>query len=329
MRIALDAMGGDHAPKEIVEGALMALDLYPDTEKIFLVGKEEEIQKHLGKEHKKIEIIHASEVIEMDDHPALAYRRKKDASITVAAKMVKEGKADALVSAGNTGGQMTASLFVFGRIKGISRPAIATVLPSLEGHMLLVDAGANADAGVENLEQFALMGSIYAKNILKKETPRVALINIGSEKTKGNELTIKAYEALEKMETIHFIGNIEGREIPEGHADVMVADGFVGNVVLKLMEGMGKSLSTMLKREISGSLKAKIGALLMKDALLGFKKRLDYAEIGGAPLLGVDGISIICHGSSDRVAIHNAIRVAIECKKQNYIGEIKEIISRN
>ena len=328
MKIALDAMGGDHAPKEIVEGALLALTLYPDLEKIYLVGKTEEIEPHINSDHQKIEIIQASEVIEMDDHPALAYRKKKDASMTVAARLVKEGKADALISAGNTGGQMTASLFVMGRIKGISRPGIATVLPSLQGYMLLLDAGANADASAENLKQFAMMGSIYAEKILKKDKPKVALINIGSEKTKGNELTIKAYEELEKMEGINFTGNIEGREIPEGQADVIIADGFTGNIVLKLMEGMGKSLSTMLKNEITSSFIAKIGALLMKDALLGFKKKLDYKEIGGAPLLGVDGISIICHGSSDRTAIQNAIRVAIECKKENYIGEIKERIAK-
>ena len=323
MKIALDAMGGDKAPAEIVKGAVEAVRLYPQIEKIFLVGKEDEIKKYLPSDQEKIEIIQASEVIEMDDHPALAYRRKKDASITVAAKMVKEGKADALISAGSTGGQMTASLFVLGRIKGISRPGIATVLPTLKGTTLLLDAGANADCTVENLQQYALMGSIYANRVLKKDNPTVALINIGSEKTKGNELTIKAYEALEQMENINFTGNIEGREIPQGEADVIIADGFVGNIVLKLMEGMGKTFSTIIKDEISKSFLSKIGGLLMKDALMGFKKKLDYAEIGGAPLLGVDGISIICHGSSDHRAIHNAIRVSIECKNVDYIEEIK------
>ena len=323
MRVALDAMGGDKAPAEIVKGALQAVNLYPEIEKIFLVGKEEEIKKYLNGNAEKIEIIDAREVIEMDDHPALAYRKKKDASMTVATRLVKEGRADAIISAGNTGGQMTSSLFVLGRIKGISRPAIATPLPAMKGITLLLDSGANADCTVENLQQFALMGSIYAKKVLKKDNPKVSLVNIGSERTKGNELSIKAYEELEKMDNINFTGNIEGREIPQGKADVIVADGFVGNVVLKLIEGMGKTFVSIIKEEVSKSFISKLGAFLMKDALLGLKKKMDYAEIGGAPLLGVDGISIICHGSSDSKAIHNAIRVAIECKKEDYVQEIK------
>lgn len=323
MRVALDAMGGDKAPAEIVKGALQAVNLYPEIEKIFLVGKEEEIKKYLNGNAEKIEIIDAREVIEMDDHPALAYRKKKDASMTVATRLVKEGRADAIISAGNTGGQMTSSLFVLGRIKGISRPAIATPLPAMKGITLLLDSGANADCTVENIQQFALMGSIYAKKVLKKDNPKVSLVNIGSERTKGNELSIKAYEELEKMDNINFIGNIEGREIPQGKADVIVADGFVGNVVLKLIEGMGKTFVSIIKEEVSKSFISKLGAFLMKDALLGLKKKMDYAEIGGAPLLGVDGISIICHGSSDSKAIHNAIRVAIECKKEDYVQEIK------
>lgn len=323
MRVALDAMGGDKAPAEIVKGALQAVNLYPEIEKIFLVGKEEEIKKYLNGNAEKIEIIDAREVIEMDDHPALAYRKKKDASMTVATRLVKEGRADAIISAGNTGGQMTSSLFVLGRIKGISRPAIATPLPAMKGITLLLDSGANADCTVENLQQFALMGSIYAKKVLKKDNPKVSLVNIGSERTKGNELSIKAYEELEKMVNINFIGNIEGREIPQGKADVIVADGFVGNVVLKLIEGMGKTFVSIIKEEVSKSFISKLGAFLMKDALMGLKKKMDYAEIGGAPLLGVDGISIICHGSSDSKAIHNAIRVAIECKKEDYVQEIK------
>ena len=323
MRVALDAMGGDKAPAEIVKGALQAVNLYPEIEKIFLVGKEEEIKKYLNGNAEKIEIIDAREVIEMDDHPALAYRKKKDASMTVATRLVKEGRADAIISAGNTGGQLTSSLFVLGRIKGISRPAIATPLPAMKGITLLLDSGANADCTVENLQQFALMGSIYAKKVLKKDNPKVSLVNIGSERTKGNELSIKAYEELEKMDNINFTGNIEGREIPQGKADVIVADGFVGNVVLKLIEGMGKTFVSIIKEEVSKSFISKLGAFLMKDALLGLKKKMDYAEIGGAPLLGVDGISIICHGSSDSKAIHNAIRVAIECKKEDYVQEIK------
>lgn len=324
MRIALDAMGGDKAPEEIVKGALQAIELYPDIEKIYLVGKEEEIKKYLKEDKAKIEIIDAREVIEMDDQPALAYRRKKDASMTVATKMVKEGQAHAIISAGNTGGQMTSSLFVLGRIKGIARPAIATPLPSLTGISLLLDSGANTDCTVENMEQFALMGSIYSKKVYKINQPKVGLVNIGSERSKGNELAIKSYEKLEEMEAINFIGNIEGRDIPAGIADVVVADGFTGNIILKLMEGTGKTFSGIIKDEIAKSLKNKIGALMMKDALMELKRKTDYSEIGGAPLLGVDGISIICHGSSDAKAIHNAIRVAIECKKEDYIQAIKD-----
>lgn len=326
MIVALDAMGGDSAPEEVIKGALLAIELYPELEKIYLVGKEEEIKKFLSGNEKKIEIVEAREVIEMSDHPALAYRRKKDASITVATKLVKNGKADAIISAGNTGGQMASSLFILGRIKGISRPAIATPLPAVNGITLLLDSGANADCSVENLEQFALMGSIYARKILKKDNPKVSLLNIGSEKTKGNELTIKTYEALEKMESINFVGNIEGREVPQGNTDVIIADGFVGNIVLKLSEGMGKAINTIIKEEVSKSFIRKIGAFLMKDAFMALKNKMDYREIGGAPLLGVDGISIICHGTSDSKAIHNAIRVAIQCKKEDYVGEIKNYL---
>lgn len=324
MRVALDAMGGDKAPEEIVKGALKAIELYPEIEKIYLVGKEEEIRKYLKNDIDKIEIKDAREVIEMDDHPALAYRKKKDASMTVATRMVKEGQAHAIISAGNTGGQMTSSLFVLGRIRGIARPAIATPLPSLEGVTLLLDSGANTDCTVENMEQFALMGSIYSKKVYKVARPRVGLVNIGSEKTKGNELAIKSYEKLEEMEAINFIGNIEGRDIPRGKADVIVADGFTGNIILKLMEGMGKSFIGIIKGQIDKSFKNKLGAFLMKDALMELKRKSDYSEIGGAPLLGVDGISIICHGSSDAKAIHNAIRVAIECKKEDYVQAIKD-----
>lgn len=323
MRVALDAMGGDEAPKEIVKGALRAIELYPELEKIILVGKEEEIKKYLTRKEKKIEIVDAREVIEMDDHPAIAYRKKKDASITIATKLVKEGKADAIISAGNTGGQMASSLFILGRIKGISRPAIATPLPAIKGITLLLDSGANSDCSPENLQQFALMGSIYAKKVLKRENPKVALLNIGSEKTKGNELTIKTYEILENMENINFVGNIEGREVPQGNVDVIVADGFVGNIVLKLSEGMGKAINTIIKDEISKSFVRKLGAFLMKDVFIGLKKKMDYREIGGAPLLGVNGISIICHGTSDSIAIHNAIRVAIRCKEEDYVEDIK------
>ena len=323
MRIALDAMGGDYAPQEIIKGALEALEAFPYLEKVFLVGQEEKIKDYIKNENPKIEIVNATEIIEMDDHPSIAYRRKKDASISVATKLVKNGEADAVVSAGSTGGQMVAALFGLGRIKGVERPAIGTVLPTLKGGKLLLDAGANADAKVKNLGQFALMGSVYAEKVLGITNPKVALVNIGTEKTKGNELSIKAYELLEQMKTINFAGNIEGRDIPQGKADVFVSDGFVGNIILKLAEGMASALGDLLKEEINKSTRSKVGAALMMPALKSFKSRLDYAEYGGAPLLGVDGLSIICHGSSKAKAIRNAIRVAYECHNNKFVETLK------
>lgn len=324
MKIAVDAMGGDHAPQEIVAGVLEAIEQYPDVEQVFFVGQPEAIEPLLaGKSRDKIEIVAASEVIEMADHPATAYRRKKDASITVATKLVKEGKADAVISAGSTGGQMVAALFGLGRIKGIDRPAIGCVIPTAEGGKLLVDAGANTNVSPENLQQFAQMGSIYMASILEMDRPRVGLINNGSEETKGSDLTQAAYQLLKADDSLHFIGNIEGRDIPAGAADVMVCDGFTGNLVLKTMEGMAKTIMSMLQAEVEASLKYKMGALLMKPALRGLKHRMDYAEYGGAPLLGVNGISIVCHGSSKADAIRNAVRVAIECHEKQFVQEIK------
>ncbi|MFZ5943784.1 MAG: phosphate acyltransferase PlsX [Bacillota bacterium] len=326
MRVALDAMGGDYAPGEIITGAQQALDLYPQLTKIILVGQLDIIEKLLPDNKNKIEIVNASEVIGMDEHPGSAYRKKKDASITVATKLVKNGEADAVVSAGSTGAQMVAGLFGLGRISGIDRPAICTVLPTLSGGKLLLDVGANADCKVHNLVQFAKMGSIYAEKVLNIKNPKVALVNIGSEEGKGNELVIKAYAQLAADTSINFMGNIEGRDIPLGSADVMVCDGFVGNIVLKVIEGMASSFSTLLKEEIDKHLLAKLGAGLMLPSLKGLKNRMDYSEYGGAPLLGVDGISIICHGSSKAKAIHNAIRVAWESHSQGFIEEIKRNI---
>lgn len=323
MKVALDVMGGDYAPEEIIKGALEAINLYPHLEKIFLVGNEEEINKHLSQQHHKLEIVHAQEVITMEDHPGTAYRRKKDASITVATKLVKNGKAQGVVSAGNTGAQMVASLFGLGRIKGVDRPAIGTVLPTLEGGKLLLDAGANADCKVQNLVQFAKMGSIYAEKVLGINNPKVALVNIGSEGTKGNELVIKTYEQLANLKDINFVGNIEGRDIPKGNVDIMVCDGFVGNIILKVIEGMASTFGQLLKEEINQSIVTKMGAGLMLPALQGLKKRMDYSEYGGAPLLGINGISIICHGSSKAKAIHNAIKVAYESYSQGFIEALR------
>lgn len=323
LRVALDVMGGDHAPVEIIKGAKEAVELFPYIEKIFLVGKEEIIKEHLKENKAEFEIINAAEVITMDDHPGTAYRRKKEASITIATKLVKNGEADAIVSAGSTGAQMVAALFGLGRIEGVERPAIGTVLPTLNGGKLLLDAGANADCKVNNLVQFAQMGNVYVKEVLGIDNPKVGLVNIGSEETKGNELTIKAYAEIKKMDNINFIGNIEGRDIPQGVVDVMVCDGFVGNIVLKTIEGMATTFGTLLKTEIEKNLRTKIGAALLLPALQGLKARMDYSEYGGAPLLGVNGISIICHGSSKAKAIRNAIKVAYECHSQNFLEVLK------
>ncbi len=324
MRIALDAMGGDYAPEEIIKGALAALNLNKGLH-IILVGREEVIQQYLPEniEKNRISLCHCDEVIAMDEHPAIAYRKKKNASISVATHLVKEEKADAVVSAGSTGAQMVAALFGLGRIPGIDRPAIGTVIPTLAGPKLLLDAGANADCKPEHLVQFAQMGSIYAEKILGYTRPRVGLVNIGEEPTKGNELTLQAYELLSKTTDINFTGNIEGRDIPYGRADVMVCDGFVGNTILKVIEGTAGAIFSLMKQELTKNLTSKVGTALLAPGLKALKARLDYAEYGGAPLLGVKGISIICHGSSKAPAIKNAIRVAMECLENNIVETLQ------
>ena len=327
MKIALDAMGGDYAPKEIVLGGLQALQEYDYIEKLYLVGQIDKIEAVLAEQssldRSKIELVEATEVIEMEDHPANAYRRKKDASITVATRLVKEGTADAVVSAGSTGGQMVAALFGLGRIKGVKRPAIGRVIPTMTGGKLLVDSGANTNVDVENLVQFAQMGSIYMQCVGGIESPKVGLINNGAEETKGSELTQETYQKLKELDNINFIGNIEGRDVPAGAADVMTCDGFTGNVVLKTMEGMAKVIMTMLEAEVKASLRCTVGAGLMKPALRGLKRKMDYAEYGGAPLLGVNGVSVVCHGSSKAKAIYKAIDIAYHCCESNFVEKIK------
>lgn len=328
MRIAIDAMGGDHAPDELVKGTFAAAEKYPHIQMI-LVGQADRIMECAPAKVllPNTEIYEAPEVIGMDEHPATAVKKKKEASIVVATRLVKEGQADALVSAGSTGAQMAAALLGLGRIKGINRPAICTVLPTLKDGKLLLDVGANLDAKPENLLQYAVMGSIYAELILGLKNPTVGLINVGSEEGKGNEMVQAAYELL-KASSLNFIGNIEGRDIPYGNADVMVCDAFVGNVVLKTIEGVASSLTELLKAKLMANTVRKIGALMVKPGLKEFAKQLDYAEYGGAPLLGVNGTSIICHGSSKQKAIFNAIRVAKECVEQNIIEKISARIEK-
>ncbi|HWQ89425.1 MAG TPA: phosphate acyltransferase PlsX [Desulfitobacteriaceae bacterium] len=313
MKIAIDAMGGDYAPAEIVKGTLKAAAAYPQLE-LILIGKKELLQPYLSNVRlpASISFHEASEMITMDEFPAQAVRKKKDASIVVATRLVKEGLADAVVSAGSTGAQMAAALLGLGRLKGIERPAIAAIMPTLEGGKLILDVGANLDAKPEHLIQYAYMGSIYAEKILGIYQPKVGLLNVGSEEGKGNELTQTSYKYL-KETPLNFIGNIEGRDIPFGRADVIVCDGFAGNVLLKTAEGVAVLIMELIKEKMTATKLRRLGALLVKPAMKEIVQTIDYAETGGAPLLGVNGISIVCHGSSKEKAIINAIRVAKEC----------------
>ncbi|HHW44976.1 phosphate acyltransferase PlsX [Desulfofundulus thermobenzoicus] len=324
MKIAVDAMGGDHAPGEIVQGAVEAVR--ECGQEIVLVGDREKITAILGgKPPREIEIFHAPEAIAMGEHPAVAVRRKRQSSIVQAVKLVKEGEAQGLVSAGSTGAAMAASLLGLGRIRGIDRPAIASILPNRNGQTVLVDAGANVDCKPDNLLQFAIMGSLYAEKILGIQNPRVGLLNVGEEETKGNELTLATFPLLRDSH-LHFIGNVEGRDVFAGTVDVVVCDGFVGNIVLKAGEGLAAALIHMIKEEITRSWLAKMGTVMTLPALKPFSRRLDYAEYGGAPLLGVNGVVIISHGSSSARAIKNAIKRAREAVENGLVGAIRESI---
>ena len=332
MRIAVDAMGGDYAPKEIVLGALRAARQF-DCE-IVLVGDEKKIKQVLVGERdwekQKVTIRHASEIIGMDEHPADAVRQKKDSSVVVATRLVKDGECDAVLSAGSTGAAVAAAQLVLKRIKGIKRPSIATPIPTPQGATLMLDSGANVDSKPIHLLQSALMGSVYSELVYGHKTPRVGLLNIGEEETKGDELARETYpllQALGEKQVIHFTGNAEGRDIPKGNFDVVVCDGFVGNALLKFGEGLAKTIIRLVKDELMGAgLLAKFGALLVKPALRKLKKRLDVTEYGGAPLLGVNGCVIISHGSSNAKAITNAIRVANDFAKSKALERIQSTI---
>lgn len=313
MKIALDAMGGDRAPEIIVEGAIQALKEYRDLE-VILIGNEKRVKKELAKYSVKglpLSIVHAPQVVEMDELPTTALRKKKDSSIMVAARLVKEKKAQAIVSAGNTGAAMVATKVVLGTLEGIERPTIATLMPNIHGVSILTDVGANVDCKPQHLFQFAIMGNTYAKEILEIEKPRVGLLSVGKERVKGNELTKTTYDLLEKT-SLNFIGNVEGRDIFNGSVDVIVCDGFIGNVVLKTAESLAETIQGMLKKEIKKNLLRKLGALLSTGAYRALKKRIDYSEYGGAPLLGINGVCIITHGGAPALAIKNTLRVAGE-----------------
>jgi len=326
VRIAVDAMGGDHAPEEIVRGALQAVTEYGV--EVILVGDEKRVLPELGDRAAggPVKVVHAPEVIEMRDHPAVAVRRKKNSSIVRATQLVKEGEADAVVSAGSTGASMASALLSLGRIKGIDRPAIAVVLPGGNGYTLLLDIGANVDCKPHNLCQFGIMGYLYAKRILGIANPKVGLLSNGEEETKGNEVTLAAFPLLQKA-GINFIGNVEGRDVFQGAADVLVCDGFVGNIVLKAGEGLAEALFKIMKEEIAKSMMAKIGIVMAGAALKGFQRRIEYTEYGGAPLLGVNGVSVICHGRSTAKAIKNAIRVAKESVDNYLVDAIRDSVT--
>lgn len=327
MRIVLDAMGGDYAPKEPVAGAVQALKDFDDIH-IILVGDEELINEELTNftyPNDRITIEHTTEVIGMNEAPATAIRRKRKSSIVVGANLVKKDKGDAFVSAGNTGACMAAGVIKIRPLEGVHRPAIATVLPNVKDGTVMMDAGANVDCKPEELVQFGLMGKVYAEKILKRNNPKVGLLSNGEEKKKGNKLTKETYPLLEET-PLNFVGNVEGRDIFNGEVDVVLCDGFVGNIVLKATEGLASAIKSILKEEATSSLRTMIGGKLMGPALDGLKKRLDYTEYGGAPLLGLKKMVIISHGSSNGWAIRNAIRVARESLISGVVDEIEENI---
>ncbi len=329
MRIAIDAMGGDSAPGAIIEGVIQATEEYPY--ELLVIGAEKIVSEELRKydlSHPRISIYPASEVIGMEESPSKACRQKKDSSIMVGIRLVAENKADAFVSAGNSGAIMAASLIYLPRLSNVRRPAIATLWPTLHGISVILDAGANVDCKPEHLLQFAIMGNIYAKTIMKKENPRIGLLSIGEEESKGNELTLSVYELL-KNSTLNFIGNVEGGNIPKGKADVIVCDGFIGNIVLKLGEGLVEVIFELAREELKKHpFRTTLSALLLKKIFQELKKDTDYEEFGGAPLLGVEGVCIICHGKSKAKAIKNAIRVAGEFVEQKINQKISEGIKK-
>ena len=332
VRVALDAMGGDKAPVETVLGAVQAAREYHMG--VYLVGREDSIKAELAKHDTSgldLPIIHTDEVIEMDDHPANAVRTKKNASMILALQQVRDGNAVGAVSAGNSGAMMAASLFTLKRLKGVSRPALGGVFPTKSGVCLVIDMGANVDCKPDYLQQFALMGSIYMERIFHIKAPRVGLLANGEEETKGNQLVIEAHQLLKASAStmgLNFIGNVEGRDIPTGDVDVVVCDGFVGNVVLKLSEGLSETLIGLLREQMTSTFTSKIAAAILRPGLRKVFRRLDYAEYGGVPLLGIDGSAIVSHGRSNAKAIKNALRVARETAETGVAPAIADGLAR-
>jgi glycerol-3-phosphate acyltransferase PlsX len=330
MKIAVDAMGGDNAPHAVVAGAVHAAREFGVG--IILVGIEQmvqaELKKHPFAKSLPIEIRNATQVVDMLDSPATVFRRKKDSSIRVANDLVKSGEAVAVISAGHTGAAMATSLFVLGPLEGVERPAIGVFMPTVKGRCIVLDMGANVDCKPNHLLQFAIMGEVFAKHLLKNPNPRVGLLSIGEEETKGNELTKEAFKLITET-SLNFIGNVEGRDVMMGKVDVIVCDGFIGNVVLKLSEAVAEAIGVILKENIGDNLIRKLGYFMMKPAFRALKRKMDYAEYGGAPLLGVNGVSIISHGRSSDRAIKNAIRVAMELARGEVNRHIQEDIEGN
>lgn len=323
-------MGGDFAPQATVGGAVQAAKEYGVG--IILVGIEqsihEELKKHQAAKYLPIEVRNATQVVDMLDSPATVFRRKKDSSIRVANELVKSGEAVAVISAGHTGAAMATSLFVLGPLEGVERPAIAVFMPTVKGTCIVLDVGANVDCKPNHLLQFGVMGEVFAKHLLHNPNPRVGLLSIGEEETKGNELTKEAFKLLSET-NLNFIGNVEGRDVMMGKADVIVCDGFIGNVVLKLSEAVAEAIGLILRENIGDNLIRKTGYFMMKPAFRALKRKIDYAEHGGAPLLGINGVSIISHGRSSDRAIKNAVRVAMEFAKSDVNKHIHEDIVQN
>lgn len=331
VKVALDAMGGDNAPGAIIQGAIDAIAESKDI-KVYLVGKETIVQEELAKytyNKEQIEVVDATEIIEMAEPPVMAIRKKKDSSIVKALHLVKDGTCDAFVSAGSSGAALVGGQLVIGRIKGVERPPLAPLIPTEKGASLLIDCGANVDARPSHLVQFAKMGTVYMESIMGIKNPKVAIVNIGAEEEKGNALVKETFPLLKNTPEINFIGSIEARDIPKGYADVIVCEAFVGNVILKLYEGVGGTLIKKVKEGMMTTLRSKIGALLVKPALKTCLKSFDLEEYGGAPLLGLKGLVVKTHGSSKAVEIKNTILQCQTFKEQSINEKIKNIIVKN
>ena len=329
INVAVDAMGGDHAPAEIVKGSIEAVNENSHV-KVFLVGKEDAVRRELSKYtygKEQVEVVNASEIIEMSEPPVMAIRRKKDSSIVKALLLVKDGICDAYVSAGSTGATLVGGQVIVGRVKGVERPPLAPLIPTEKGCALLIDCGANVDARPSQLVQFAKMGSVYMESVMGVKNPKVGIVNIGAEEEKGNALVKETFPLLKNCPDIHFIGSIEARDIPAGYADVVVCEAFVGNVILKLYEGVGGVLIKKVKEGMMASLRSKIGAFLVKPALKNTLKAFDLEQYGGAPMLGLKGLVVKTHGSSKAVEIKNSILQCITFTQQNINQKIKEKIT--